>query len=277
MSVYRLTQAGALSYFTLTHDTMVGKAIQIYGEWTYAEVLLLGSLKVPPGIIVEVGSNIGSHAVPLAKLHPQHRLVAIEPNIEYFKLLCANLVVNAVTNVLPVHAAAGRAEGTLRIAPLALDKPANFGGVGLDSIAHEAGQPVRVARLDDLVEDHDAVRILKVDVEGHECDILAGAAGILARSRPFLYVENEPTPRYREVIAAAQDAGYRLYWHSAAAFRPGNPGGTTVDVFPGKGSINMLGIPAEVSLEPRGLMPVDRTAEHPVIAQRRAREAAAGR
>ena len=53
-----------------------------------------------------------------------------------------------------------------------------------------------------------------------------------------------------------------------------NAGGTTIDVFPGKGSVNMLGIPAENALVPRGLTPVDRTAEHPILAQRRAREAA---
>ncbi len=267
MSVYRLTRAGDLSYFTLTHDTMVGKCLQLYGEWTHDEVLLLTGLRTRPGLVVEAGSNIGSHTVPLAKGLPEHRILAVEANIEYFKLLCANLVANGITNALPVHAAAGAEESTIRIAPLPLNRPTNFGAVSLDSIASGSGAAVRVLRLDDLVDDPGEVRILKIDVEGHECEVLAGASEILRRGRPFLYVENEPSPRWRDVIAAAEEAGYRLYWHSAPAFRRDNPGGTTIDIFPGKGSVNMLGVPAENPSVPKGLMPVDRSAEHPVVAQ----------
>ncbi len=273
MSVYRLTRAGDLSYFSLTHDTMVGKALQLYGEWTRDEILLLAALRTRPGIILEAGANIGSHTVPLAKAHPEHRIVAVEANIEYFKLLCANLVVNDVVNALPVHAAAGRTEGTLRIDPLPLNRPTNFGAVGLDRITSGTGTAVSLLRLDTIVDDPAEVRILKIDVEGHEIDVLAGAAEILRRGRPFLYVENEPTPQSRDVICAAEEAGYRLYWHSARVFRPDNPGGTMIDAFPGKGSVNMLGIPVESPLVPSGLRPVDRLAEHPVIAQRREREA----
>ena len=55
-------------------------------------------------ISLDVGANIGCHTVPFAKLVGESgRVVAFEPQRLVFQNLCANLALNALTNVYVYH------------------------------------------------------------------------------------------------------------------------------------------------------------------------------
>lgn len=71
---------------------------------------------------------------------------------------------------------------------------------------------VPVRRLDTL--DPPPVGFIKIDVEGHEQAVLAGAAGVLERDRPTLLVEIEQAHVGRpieEMIAEVEAYGYRAF------------------------------------------------------------------
>jgi FkbM family methyltransferase len=49
---------------------------------------------------------------------------------------------------------------------------------------------VRLERLDEVVPGDQAIRLVKIDVEGAELQVLRGASGILARCKPFVVFEH---------------------------------------------------------------------------------------
>ena len=69
---------GIFSYYS--NDQFIGKSLSEYGEWSEAEVSLLKQLLADSENIIEVGSNIGTHTIPLAKQVSNGGFVyAIEP------------------------------------------------------------------------------------------------------------------------------------------------------------------------------------------------------
>jgi len=90
-------------------DSYVGRSLDFCGEFSNGEVLLFEQVLRPGEIVVEVGSNVGAHTVPLAKaVGPTGRVFAFEPQRVLFQTICANLALNSITNVVATNAAAAR-------------------------------------------------------------------------------------------------------------------------------------------------------------------------
>jgi len=96
------------------------------------------------------------------------------------------------------------------------DYAQNEGLASLESI--EDGIPVNVSRLDSL--DLDGVRIMKIDVEGHESAVIAGATRLLrsAGIRDILFEEHEKYPaRSHQTLV---DHKYSIFRISGSMFGP---------------------------------------------------------
>jgi hypothetical protein len=84
------------------YDEFVGAALIRYGEYGEIEHAFLTSLLAPGDSVIEVGANIGSHTVGLAKrVGPTGSVIAIEAQPAIFRILCANLALNGLSNVMP--------------------------------------------------------------------------------------------------------------------------------------------------------------------------------
>jgi len=223
------------------HDVYLGRALIRYGECSQIEHEFLASLVGPGDVVVEVGSNIGIHTVGLAMaVGPTGRVIAAEAQPAIFRVLCANLALNSLFNVDPHACGCSDRSGSM-IAP-SIDYAAannhNSGGASLASSGE--GISVPVVPLDELVEDVPRVRLLKVDVEGMEREVLQGASGLVDRCRPWLYVENDRFDRSIALIEWIMAKGYRLWWHLPPLFNPANFFGIGEDDFPGVVSCNMF-------------------------------------
>jgi FkbM family methyltransferase len=149
---------------------------------------------------------------------------------------------NSLTNVECVHAVCGSTPGEDLLPDLRYDLPGDFGGFG--EAFFGSGRRVRRVTLDDYAE---AARIalVKIDVEGMESAVIAGALNLIRRHRPMLYVENDRRKKSAALIAQIQELGYRLYWSLPPLFNPNNWRGETADLWAGAVSVNMLCIPRE--------------------------------
>ncbi len=143
-----------------------------------------------PGRAVDVGANRGSYTYAFAQafdaveaFEPQARCaVEIErfarsrPNVHVHRLALSDKRAQVALNVPIVQGRfrEHRATGLATLAPLA---------------GKVATLTVDVAPLDDFA--FDDVTLIKIDVEGHERKVIAGAERTLARSRPTLIVEIE--------------------------------------------------------------------------------------
>ena len=225
----------------LRRDQYIGRALALYGEFSEFEVELFSHTLRSGDVVVEVGANIGAHTVHLARLVGHTGLVvAFEPQRIIHQLLCANLALNELFNVVAYRAAAGARQGTLKVPPLDYAAANNFGGVALSA---EAGETVIVVPLDSL--GLETLRLLKIDVEGMEIEVLQGARNLISRTRPLLYVENDRTEHSPRLIALLQELGYDLWWHTPPLFNPRNFASNPDNVFGDIVSINMFGAPKE--------------------------------
>jgi FkbM family methyltransferase len=178
-------------------------------------------------------------------------VVAFEPQPVLHKILCANLVLNSIPNVLTYAMALGDAEGECLIPELDYSQSNNFGGVSMDMV--EEGESVPLGRLDDF--QLEKVDFIKLDVEGFESKVLAGATETIARCHPIMYIENDREDRSAELIQRLFDLGYNLWWHTPPLYSPNNFKGNPENVFPRILSINMLAIHRDMR-QIEGLRPI---------------------
>lgn len=139
----------------------------------------------PSSTVIDVGANIGLSTIMLARL--THHVVAYEPSPPNVAFLRRNLALNGITNVEIRVAAVSNKPGVLRF------HVAQFGAgshvVTSDYIGSATVPTVDVSAvtLDD--EAHPSIAFIKIDAEGHEPDVLAGARRMLGRDRPLIYTE----------------------------------------------------------------------------------------
>jgi len=247
------------------NDVYVGQALLRYGEYGEIEAQLLLQLVSGPGAVVEVGANIGSHTVALARRAAAvgAEVIAFEPQPVVFQNLCANLALNGIQNVRAWPWACGAQPETVFFPRQNYLQAGNFGGVSMQASADPDLVSVPCLRLDDVIGESD-VCLLKIDVEGFELAALQGAAGILQRSRPVLYVENDRMEKSRALIEWLWTQQYRLWWHITPLYNPQNHLGNSENVYGNLASFNMLALPSESTLVVEGLAQITDAGLHPL-------------
>lgn len=236
------------------NDTFVGRSLELYGEWCEAEIELLAQVVRRGDFVLDVGANIGTHAVPLARMvSDSGRVFAFEPQRLVFQNLCANLAINALTNVYAYEAGVGKEPGWTRLPIFDPRQSFNFAAVSMEG--HESGPLAQIMTIDDLKLAR--CNLIKVDVEGMEVDVLAGAVATIERFRPVLFVENNTVERSRPLLEMLQSLEYVAYWHIRSYFNPRNFFGNTQNVFePIQPEANLLCFHIETPAEIVGLVPV---------------------
>ena len=184
----------------------------------------LRDLVAAGGVVLDVGANIGAHTLHLAKLvGPAGRVLAFEPTGFAFRKLQRNIELNPslagrITayncflaakdgNPLPESIYSSWPlvpEAELHAKHLGRAMPTrNASTRSIDSVLAEAGDP--------------SVQLVKLDVDGFECEILRGAAKLLSVQKPAFvmelapYVLEERGASLAELLALLTSNGYRIY------------------------------------------------------------------
>jgi FkbM family methyltransferase len=145
-------------------------------------------------VCVDVGANIGLSSIFMAACAPGVRVLAIEPSPTTFASLQANITRTGFRDMEALQVALAAGDGTAEF----LDLPRFLAGSHLVGAA--PGHPtavgiapiiVRCTTLDELDRTRPLGRVdlLKIDAEGAELPILAGATRVLATYRPITVVE----------------------------------------------------------------------------------------
>ncbi len=244
------------------NDHYIGRAIEKYGEFSESEVEVFRQLCVASDIVVEVGANIGTHTMVISQfVGATGRVYAFEPQRIVFQTLCANMALNSIENVECFQTAAANETGHILFPDIRYDIEGNFGAVEMDKFA--AGNKIPVAKLDDLL-DPPRLKLIKIDVEGMEHKVISGAQQLIAKHKPFLYVENDRLDKSAALIELMQSLDYRLYWHCPPLFNPNNFAGDAENIYPHTVSINMIGVPRSNPINMMGFQEVTRADEHPM-------------
>lgn len=259
------------------NDTVIGRLIETFGEYFESEVDVFRRFVGPGAIALDVGANIGTHTLALARMAgPGGLVVAFEPQRLVFQNLCANVALNSLDNVHCVNAAVGASGGELRLGEPDPSVDNNFGGVELSLLSgFRQVVPVPRVTLDGLL-DVERLQLVKIDVEGMEAEVLRGAQRTLAALRPVLYVENDRVGNSASLLGLLRDLDYVCYWHLAPYVTAGNFFQESSRPFPiafvdRSGptfeaigfAVNLLCVHKSLDLPIQGLRRVDDPGEHP--------------
>lgn len=146
-------------------------------------------------IIIDVGANTGVYALIARTVNPQATIIAVEPVERVFRKLEDNIALNG-GGIRAVRAALTDHEGAVTL----YDAPhlEHVLGVSLNKeriyvVEGKSVQPVSVAgrTMAGIAQEFGLPRIdlMKIDVETHEPEVLAGFIDILRRDKPTLLIE----------------------------------------------------------------------------------------
>ncbi len=186
----------------------------------------------PGTTAIDVGANLGIHTSVLAAcVGPAGRVHAFEPVPAIHDRLRQNLGLNRLEQVVTHPMAAGEGIGRAGFSADA----AGF-NIGKGRLDRDSPHRVDLTTLDEaVIEDGRPVSLIKIDVEGHERAVLAGARTLLERHRPALVVEFNPGGQtLRELTGTIP---YRVvcnrvphtYWGRLEPY-PGEGDGRTVEL-----------------------------------------------
>ena len=234
---------GVFSYYS--NDQYIGKSLSEYGEWSEAEVGLLKQLLANNENIIEVGSNIGTHTIPLAKQVLKGGLVyAIEPQYQNHKLLLDNVKDNELNNIKVLKIAVSSKEGKAYMNTFDENIPSNYGDSKIFSLNFKNAESVPVKTLDQLfydnVKEKKSIKLIKCDAQGQELNIILGSRKIIDKYKPYLYLENDNINTSKVLIEKIKRMGYILFWHLPPLYNPDNFLKNAKNIFPKIISCNML-------------------------------------
>jgi FkbM family methyltransferase len=231
------------------NDFYIGKALETYGEYSQAESELLQSLVSEGDLVIEVGANIGSLTVGLAKkVGRRGKVYAYEPQRSCHALLQGQIALNHLDQVIARPEACGAARGTMWHAPCDYNLPGNFGATALVNEAKPGFLPVTVETLDDAHRG-EKVSLIKIDVEGMEHAVLSGARQLIREQQPIIYLENAFVESSKALISLVFEMGYRAWWHICPLSNANNYFGRKKDLYKSIYSINMVCMPASSPLD----------------------------
>ena len=161
--------------------------------------LALRRLVAPSSLVLDIGANIGAHTLHLAQLvGADGRVIAFEPTDFAFRKLCRNLELNPAleARVTPCHCfLTERNEDQVPSAIYSSWPLAREAGLHAKHLGREMRTGAAQARSLDSVLSELAdrkVALVKIDVDGFECDVLGGATRLLRDARPIFVMELSP-------------------------------------------------------------------------------------
>lgn len=170
------------------------------GQFYEAEMLRDVQARLPSGgLFVDVGANIGNHALFAAGVCDAE-IIAFEPSSQLADQCAATLAANGLPIDLRLQGA-GAAPMRARL------EPGLAGNAGMTSLQPDPNGPISIVTLDQALQGR-TPSVIKIDVEGMECDVIAGARATLLRAKPSLYVEAATDEAFAAVDALLTPLGY---------------------------------------------------------------------
>jgi FkbM family methyltransferase len=172
----------------------------------------------PRDVVLDVGAHIGTFALLSGKQVPHGRVIAIEASRETYNYLVANVALNKLDNVTPLHLALTDKRGSIR---LHHDRK-NWGHSVMKPLSRR-GEEVATASLANVLEDHGVARVdfAKFNCEGAEFPILlmASTATLEQIERMLVLYHCDIAEGYNQGMLRdkLESAGFKLSWRNQEA------------------------------------------------------------
>ncbi len=201
--------------------------------------------------VLDIGANVGAHTLHLARLvGAEGQVIAFEPTDFAVAKLRANLEANPELEPrVSLHQAFLVANGSAApVAPVAASWPVD-GTRPDDAVTASRSMSALGARamsLDSLIaaSGDPVVHLIKMDVDGHELEVLSGALDLLQKHAPVLVMELapfvfHPESKFDAMVELLTGLGYRFRPLGSARHLPTEPRELKRRI-PSGGSVNVV-------------------------------------
>lgn len=194
-------------------STDIGQKLLRVGNFERAELAIIKKFITETTIAIDIGANIGTHALFFAHLATKGRVFAFEPSKNTYNLLLKNI--DGVGNIFPVNMAASNKCGTAMFYNAIDNAYSGLKDTGKKPIV--ATENVLTVSLDDFAGlfNLDRIDFIKIDVEGNEEAVIEGAIETLTRHKPVVFAEicggENLTPDPEKTINRVIGLGYAAY------------------------------------------------------------------
>lgn len=194
--------------------------LQAFRAYERRELALVRSLLRAGDVVVDVGAHVGYYALHAAALvGPAGRVHAFEPVPANARRLHENVALNGFENVVVNEAAVSAEAGRRAFGVVEIPGESGWGSLLVAGQERSAEVEVEVVTLDSYARtaEPQGAALVKVDVQGNEMDVLAGARDLLAGAGPDVLCEADPywlaqagrSPA--ELIHFMTELGYRAW------------------------------------------------------------------
>jgi FkbM family methyltransferase len=196
--------------FLIDDKDIIGLTIFNTGLWEPEVEEVYKKLVNLDYVVVNIGANIGYHAIKLADL--SNRVIAFEPQNKIFNQLCANIHINDLDSKIDAFKLGlGEESKTIKMSSLE-DNPSllnrhgimNNGGIAIKEDG--TGEEVEIVTLDSF---NLKVDLILMDVESYEFDVILGSIKTIKNNRPIIIFECWETERKTFFILKSLD--YEIY------------------------------------------------------------------
>jgi FkbM family methyltransferase len=175
------------------------------GTYERAKVSRVQASLKPGDVFYDVGAHAGIYSLAAARaVGERGTIVAIEPNPINGAHFARHMELNQIKSVRLLAAAASDTVGSATF---------SHGPNSYEGRLQPQGQlAVETIRLDDI---QPAPSVMKIDVEGHEVNVLRGAEHILDRNRPTVFVATHDPQSRAQCIQILEAHDYQVRWLDA--------------------------------------------------------------
>ena len=184
----------------LDRENAIDWQLTLSGEWErphLTKLLDLAKQQLPysknGAVFLDVGAHWGLYALKARQSEMFSQIVAFEPDPQTYAQLQANLFLNAAhAQIRALQLAATDGDRDFK---LFQRNPHNRGATRVVDVDGAGTTVVHGRRVDSQVDIADALLVIKIDVESHELEAIAGMMDLLAKNRFVMQIEIWDSPK----------------------------------------------------------------------------------
>lgn len=215
----RAVKKGRFSKVVVSMDDLIG--IRLFSTGGFEQTQLDGTLDFveqqnygPDAIFLDIGANIGVYSLALTNHFAEQ--YAFEASPITHRLLEANVMLAKALNTRCVNMAVSDKTGDSLIY---VPENGNLGWATLSADHHDipvSSIEIKCDTLDNLARelaiDVSRVRLIKIDVEGHEFNVIKGAEQLLRQAKPALLCEVLSSDYGVPLVGLLKEIGYDAFY-----------------------------------------------------------------